>query len=132
MQFTRTVLCIDDDEDDRQMVCEAVGEIDASIEVIHASRGEEALEYLRKAKEEQKLPCLIMMDIRMPGMGGRDLILELEKDHVLAKIPRAVFSTFISPIDKEFFSAHGAETVRKPTDFETLLKVVEDILRKCA
>ncbi len=41
----RTVLCVDDDEDDRELVCVTINNIDPQIKVVHAENGVEAIDY---------------------------------------------------------------------------------------
>src|SRR5919112_921682 len=96
----RTVLCVDDDADDREVVCYTINEIDPSLQVVHAVNGVEAIEYLVKAKEDAALPCLVILDINMPKMDGKQTLAEIKKDKQLCELPIVIFSTSDNPIDR--------------------------------
>jgi len=128
---TKTVLCVDDDADDREIVCFTIGEIDPSMEVVHAADGIEALDYLAKAKEEAALPCLIILDINMPRMDGKQTLAEIKKDEDLSTLPVVVFSTSNSAIDKLYCDRFGVELVTKPTTMHTIQAEVKRLLQPC-
>ncbi|HVG16463.1 MAG TPA: response regulator, partial [Chitinophagaceae bacterium] len=86
-QAARTVLCVDDDADDREIVCFTISKIDSSLRVVHAEDGLEALDYLTRAKEEDTLPCLVILDINMPRMDGKQTLAEIKKDNQLSGVP---------------------------------------------
>jgi CheY-like chemotaxis protein len=127
----RTVLCVDDDADDREIVCAVINEIDPSYKVVHAENGHEAHQYLNAAKKHGDFPCLIILDINMPVMDGKETLVELKKDEVLKQIPVAMFSTSSSPADVAFFSTHGVELVKKPNDLSAIAVEVTKLLSYC-
>ena len=131
MSTTRTVLCVDDDADDREIVCATIGEIDPSLEVIHAADGEEALNYLAKAKEQRTLPCLVILDINMPRMDGKQTLSEIKKDDQLSALPVVVFSTSNNPIDKQYCDRFGVELITKPSTMHTMQDEVKRPLQPC-
>jgi CheY-like chemotaxis protein len=128
----KTVLCVDDDPDDREIVCTVIQEIDPSIEVIHAENGIEAHEILKSAKEKQTLPCLIILDVNMPKMDGKETLIEIKKDDGLNSIPVVMFTTSNSPVDKMFFSAYGVDLVTKPNEMSRIHTEVKALLHYCA
>ena len=128
---SRTVLCVDDDADDREIVCFTIGEIDPSLHVIHAEDGVEALNYLTKAKLEETLPCLVILDINMPRMDGRQTLSEIKKDDQLAALPVVVFSTSNNPVDKLYCERFGVELVTKPATMHTMQNEVKRLLQPC-
>jgi CheY-like chemotaxis protein len=71
MRFERTVLLIDDDHDDLEMLQEALKSIDADHTIVEAHNGIEGLEKLQELAAAETLPCLIVLDINMPKMDGR-------------------------------------------------------------
>ena len=68
-----TILYAEDDLDDLFMIRQAFEQFDSSTEILHVNDGFEALEQLKKARENHQLPCLIILDINMPGMSGLEL-----------------------------------------------------------
>jgi CheY-like chemotaxis protein len=131
-QPTRIVLCVDDDPDDRDLVCYTIGEIDPSLKVAHAADGAEALRYLSKAKAEDALPCLVILDINMPKMDGKQTLAEIKKDGDLSELSVVVFSTSSNAIDKLYCERYGVELVTKPSNMQNMHDEVKRLLHPCA
>jgi CheY-like chemotaxis protein len=125
------VLHIDDDPDDQQLFKNAILSLDAHSEVIVAEDGAEGIEYLLLMKEQKNLPCIIVLDINMPKVNGRETCVAIKKDEVLATIPLVIFSTSNSALDKLFFENKDVLYITKPTNFQNILEVVSDMLDKC-
>ena len=128
---TKTVLCVDDDEDDREIVCFTIGEIDASLQVVHAKDGLDALDYLTKAKQENTLPCLVILDINMPRMDGKQTLAAIKEDNYLSKVPVVVFSTSGNSDDKLYCDRYGTKLVTKPSSMHTMKDEVKRLLQPC-
>lgn len=79
------VLCVDDDSDDQLMVSETIMGLEPSIIVATAFNGLEALQYLNTSINEVKMPCLIIMDINMPLLDGKQTLVRIKKDERLKK-----------------------------------------------
>jgi CheY-like chemotaxis protein len=88
--MTMTILYADDDKDDRDLLAEALEQIDPSISCITAHDGKEALNILQ---ENKTLPDYIFLDVNMPVMDGKKCLTELKKDSKLKNIPVIIFST---------------------------------------
>src|SRR5918998_1242608 len=114
----KKVLCVDDDIDDQLIVLETIQEIDDSIEVATALNGHEALDFLEKAKSEGDLPCLIIMDINMPLMDGKQTLIEIKKDKDLDGIPVVMFTTSSSQLDVAFCERYGVDFITKPINMQ--------------
>lgn len=127
----RTILCVDDDPDDQFMVLQAIRELDPSVLVITAFNGVGALEYLQAAAQKSEHPCLVILDINMPVMDGKQTLVHLKKDPGLAAIPVVLFTTSSSPMDRFFGEQYGAHFVTKPVRYQELLEKVKTLLRLC-
>lgn len=127
----RTILCIDDDADDLQLLQEAMNTIDPDCTIIKAFDGIHGITILLEMKSKNTLPCLIVMDINMPKLDGKQTFMKLQADNVLSAIPTVVFSTSSSPIDKFFFQSRGAAFITKPIRFEQLLDTASQLLTYC-
>jgi CheY-like chemotaxis protein len=130
-QSTRIVLCVDDDPDDREVVCYTIGVIDPTLQVEHAADGVEALSFLSKAKEQDALPCLVILDINMPRMDGKQTLAEIKKDEELNDIPIVVFSTSNNPADKKYCEHYGVELITKPQTMPHMHHEVQRLLQPC-
>jgi len=125
----KIVLHIDDDDDDREMVKHAIELHDKSVIMEHAVGGQEGLLALKQAKQNGRLPALIILDINMPGMDGRQVLKEIQEDSVLATIPLVLFTTSSSELDKLFANSKGVELITKPPQIDKLSQAVERFLK---
>src|SRR3712207_6429370 len=87
-----SVFYVDDDPDDQYMVKETICDIMPLAQVLTANNGIDALHYLLSLSKEQ-LPHLIIMDMNMPRMDGREAVTHIQADHTLKNIPLVLFTT---------------------------------------
>ena len=126
-----TILCVDDDFDDLQLLHETLKDTREDFEVMEAHNGKQAIEMLENLKNEGVRPCLIILDINMPVLNGKETLTLIKKDETLKDIPVVVFTTSGSNSDKNFCGAHGVEMVTKPPNFQHFKNVVQKLLRFC-
>lgn len=127
-QGQKIVLHIDDDEEDRQLVKESLCERDPDIRVQGFENGKAALLFLRRAKECAALPGLIILDLNMPLMNGREFLQKLKGDPELSAIPIVIFTTSSEPVDQAFAREHGVEFITKPPTLKQLTQTVARLL----
>lgn len=125
---SKKVLCVDDDVDDQLIVSETIQEIDDSIEVATALNGQEALEFLDQAKSSGDLPCLIIMDINMPLIDGKQALVEIKKDKTLDHVPVVMFTTSSSQLDMAFCEKYGVEFITKPINMQDFRNTIQKLL----
>jgi CheY-like chemotaxis protein len=128
--MARIVLCVDDDPDDRELIRNAIFQVDPSYTVAHATNGKEALQYLIRAAESE-LPCLVILDINMPVMDGKQVVIEIKKNEKWNELPIVVFSTSNHPADFVFCQKYGVELVTKPANFRQITSEAERLLQHC-
>ena len=87
---------------------------------------------LNQMQKDGKLPCLIVMDINMPKLDGKQTFVKLKADQHFAAIPVVVFSTSSSAMDKMFFQSKGAAFITKPIRFEQLIAAATELLTYCS
>ena len=87
------LLIIDDDEDDVQSFKDAVGRIDSDIKVYSAEGGEKGLELLKSGIR----PDYIFLDINMPGMNGKDVLIKIKANSAWNGIQIFMNSTTFNP-----------------------------------
>lgn len=125
------ILCVDDDVDDRLIISEAIKDADPSMAVLEAKNGIEARDLLHIAKTTGKLPCLVILDINMPLMDGKEMLKEIKKDDILKSLPIVFFSTSSNPKDRFFSSEYGIDFVTKPSNFSSMVTAVKAMLSRC-
>ena len=125
------ILYAEDDPDDRLLVEDALEESRLANELHFVENGEELLDYLyRRNKftelQGSRLPGLILLDLNMPKMDGREALKELKSDPKLCKIPVVVLTT--SKEEEDILRSYklGANSfVKKPVTFESLVEIVQ-------
>jgi len=134
MEFVKnpTILYMDDDADDIQMLQDAFFAIHPHYHITQASNGEEGLNYLHNMKGREHLPCLIILDLNMPKLNGKEVFRLIKSDDKLCSVPIVIFSTSDSPADKAFFHDNNTEYIIKPVCFSHFIEVAKRLLRYCA
>jgi len=112
-------MIVDDDEDDRELFCEAITEIAGHFKCVDAENGELALIYLND--EKRPLPDYIFLDLNMPRLNGKQCLAEIKKMEHLKSIPVIIYSTSNHQQDREITLQLGATGfLHKPTEFNKL------------
>lgn len=125
----RRILIVDDDEDDRDLLCEAVARIDSSIECMHAKDGEEALHLLKSA--ELSRPDLIFLDLNMPRIGGKQCLRQLKNSEDIKSIPVIIYTSSKLESDKLETRALGAcHYITKPTKLSELYLALAAVIER--
>jgi CheY-like chemotaxis protein len=119
---TETILLVDDEEYIRELGVELLG--DAGYTVITATDGESGLELYRQKQEQIDL---VILDLVIPGMGGKKCFEEVLKVNPRAKILIVSGYSANGP-GKEAIEAGARDFVGKPFDVEHMLEVVRNIL----
>jgi PleD family two-component response regulator len=124
----RSVLCVDDDEDDASLLESAVQSVNDEIQFVKMFGGEEALDYL---KETSLLPDLILMDCNMPVMNGFECLEEIKRIRKFSSIPIVMISTSASPKDIALAMDLGAtKFFTKPNTYVQLCNLVKLIFEE--
>jgi CheY-like chemotaxis protein len=127
-----TILCVDDDADDLQLLHETLKDTHDNFVVVEAHNGRQALELLQKSKNTGDHPCLIILDINMPVLNGKETLSIIKKDEMLKSIPVVVFTTSGSDSDKRFCDLHGVQMITKPPNIHSFKTAVQKLLQLCA
>ena len=131
MPGSHTIFYAEDDLDDLFIVKQAFRTQDAGIEIVHANNGFEAMETLQTLHEKNEPPSLILLDINMPGMDGRETLVRIKQHEQLKKIPAVMFSTSSSSLDREFASKWDAQFFTKPLVYAEMEKMVNTFIAIC-
>jgi CheY-like chemotaxis protein len=126
-----SILWADDDVDDLQMMREILQKSDIDFDIIEVRNGKEALQHLQIARDNASLPCLIILDINMPVMDGKETLSIIKQNRELKDIPVVIFTTSQSEMDKLFCERLGSEMITKPPTFKKLEDTVTRLLSFC-
>lgn len=127
-----SILYAEDDPDDLFIVQQAFETFESEVELIHAVDGFQTLKCLDELHAENRLPCLIIMDINMPGMNGREALIEIRQSDIFKKIPVVLFTTSSSESDKLFAREWGAEFITKPIVYDELKGLAKNFVNMCS
>lgn len=125
------ILLVDDDEDDQFLMGEALTAMGYSYELLRAGNGVEALQMLENMKREGRLPSLVILDVNMPKMDGKQTVLHIQQDMDLASIPVIIFTTSANILDKLFFLTKGVEMLTKPDEVREYYGIAKKLLNLC-
>jgi CheY-like chemotaxis protein len=124
------VLLVEDDPGDVLMTREAFEEFKVRNKLNVVSDGEEAMAYLRREGEyaDAARPDLVLLDLNLPRMDGRQVLAAIKGDEELSSIPVVVLTTSEAEEDVlRSYRLHANAYVTKPVDFERFIDVVRRI-----
>ena len=124
------VLLVEDDAGDIELAKLALAESPFPCRVTVAVNGKEAMARLRKQPPHADLPTpdLVLLDLNMPQMDGKEVLHEMKADPALARIPVVVLTT--SDVERDVIATYNlgaAGYVTKPVDVEALFKAVHTV-----
>lgn len=125
MAVPMTILLVDDDEDCRAMVREAIRACDPDHRVIERGDGASALEFLKSADIDAR-PGLIFLDVEMPAIDGLEILRRIKADPKLADIPVVMLTGVAEPDCMHKAATLGANSYTvKPVRAEQFLDTVQ-------
>jgi CheY-like chemotaxis protein len=110
-----SILLIEDSDEDYMAFTRALRDTVVTVSLPRCTRGEEALDYLygrgRFADPAHApRPALVLLDLNLPGMDGRELLTIIKGDEHLRSIPVVIVTTSHNPRDVEWCYQHGANS----------------------
>lgn len=125
------ILLVEDDPGDQKLITVSLRNQKLGNEVYTADSGEEAMEFLyRRGKysDGAPQPDLILLDLNMPGMGGKEFLRQIKKDERTKMIPVVILTS--SDSDEDIiatYNLHASGYVKKPVKLEDFKDVVKGI-----
>jgi two-component system response regulator len=125
-----TIVLADDDEDDRLLAQDAMEAAGASYDCHTVNDGQELLDFLRgvgkfEATGITSLPSVILLDLNMPILDGRETLRLLKEDPLLSSIPVVILSTSANDEDiQEGYNLGASSYMVKPSEFNTLVDMM--------
>lgn len=127
------ILLVEDDPGDQKLIKKSLLSQNIVNEVLVAESGEEALDYLTAGKAgdgEKSVPELILLDLNMPGIGGKEFLRRIKADDVLDTIPVVILTTSDSDQDVlDSYKLHASGYIKKPVtllDFQKVMDTLEE------
>lgn len=122
-----SVFIVDDDEDDRELLTDAL--IENHLLSSQIQTAVDGMDFIDKLTSATVLPSLIILDLNMPRMGGREVLSSIRENARFRHIPIIMFTTSDADIDVKDCYSLGCNTyMTKPSDYGSLLSAVQIML----
>jgi two-component system, chemotaxis family, response regulator Rcp1 len=121
------ILLVEDNPADVRLTQEALRDSKISNRLHAVGDGEQALRFLRREGEhvESPRPDLVLLDLNLPRLSGREVLAQVKADPDLRRIPVVVLTTSEAEQDiVRSYDLHANAYVRKPVDFHQFTEVV--------
>jgi two-component system, chemotaxis family, response regulator Rcp1 len=124
------ILLAEDKEDDVELTRVGFKKSKLLLNLHHVKDGEQCLAFLRKQGDYANVPTpdLLLLDLNMPRMDGREVLAEMVADETLCSIPVVVLTT--SAQDEEILKMYRlrcSSYIVKPVDFEKFLQIIRSL-----
>ncbi len=121
---------MEDSQNDVLLTRESFKRSKLVVNMHHAENGEECMAFLRKEGPyaDAPTPDLILLDLNMPVMDGREVLAEIVKDKELRKLPVVILTTSDTERDLlEMYNLRCSSYITKPVDFDQFQRVIDKI-----
>jgi CheY-like chemotaxis protein len=122
------ILYAEDDSDDFESIKEVLDQLSDQHILLHAKNGQEAVSFIENTTV---LPSLIVLDLNMPVMDGKEVLHWLKERDDYKNIRVMVFTTSSREEDVKLCQKHRCTFFRKPTLYRDLLHVAQTMLNLC-
>lgn len=126
-----TILLVEDDPADQKLVKTSLLSQKIANDLHVVNSGEEALDYLHQRGDFYSgtpRPELILLDLNMPGMGGKEFLRQVKEDEKLKQLPIIILTTSESERDIiDSYNLQASGYVNKPVTLDDFKRVMETI-----
>ena len=127
------ILLVEDNPMDVELIMDAFKEARLSNKIQVTNNGKEALKYLFGEekfgdRKEYPLPDLILLDLKMPGIDGHDVLRRIKSTEKLKRLPVIILTSSKDEGDRAMSYDNGANSyLIKPVSFDDFLQVVKQV-----
>jgi two-component system, response regulator len=128
--MNKVILLVDDNPSDIYLTRRTLKIHNIAHEIVVANDGQEALDYLfgtgqYAGRDLRQMPTVILLDMRMPGMDGLDVLRRIRNNQLTRDLPVIVFTVDEEDSDKVSSLVEGPNAyIRKPLDLDQFYKAV--------
>jgi CheY-like chemotaxis protein len=123
------ILYAEDDQDDFEVFKDALMQETDKYSLVQANNGTEVISFLEQHPDS--LPGIIVLDLNMPVMDGKQTLQWLKQNEQFKDIPVMVFTTSSREDDIKLCKTYDCTFFRKPTLYRDLLHIIQIILQIC-
>ena len=124
------ILLVEDNPGDVRLTREALKEAQIKSRLHVVSDGVEALDFLRRRGAHARAPApdIILLDLNLPRLDGKEVLAEIKADPMLRRIPTIVLSTSRADEDvAQAYDLHANCYVSKPIDMDEFIETIKQI-----
>ena len=127
----KTILIVEDNADDKELILRAFRKCSINARPVVAHDGVEALDYMHSRgmfakKEESEMPSLILLDLKLPKVDGKEVLKALRSDEKYKYIPVIILSSSSEKNDVNDCYLLGANSyIKKPIDFKEFMDIIQ-------
>lgn len=114
----RYIIFADDDVDDLELITGFFKQYSQNVNVLEFKNGKEVLKFLDDFALNASPPVLIVLDINMPRMNGREALAAIRNHNKFQNTPVIIYTTSASNEDQAFCKKYNASWVNKPYSME--------------
>ncbi len=129
-EATKHLLVVEDDPGDVLLTREALAGTTTPLDVHVVGDGEAAVDFLRRegGHSDAPRPDLVLLDLNLPRLDGREVLARIKSDPVLRSIPVVILTTSKSAEDvRRSYELHANAYVTKPAELDRFLSVVGQV-----
>lgn len=125
----RPILLVEDNETHAEAMTRALRRATCDLPIVRCPDGDEALDYLyRRGRFLQSAatarPCLILLDLHLPGRGGQELLTLIKSDAQLKAIPIVIVTTVGDPREiRRCYEGGASGFIRKRANFDETIDI---------
>ncbi len=125
------MLYADDDFDDLVLVKEAFDRFSGKVDIVTVYDGVEAVSFLENLDQKDPEPCLIILDLNMPRMNGKEALKHIRTLERFKNIPVIFFTTSSFQEDKDYARKYKAGFVSKPLSSRQFEGIAANFIKFC-
>lgn len=128
----RLVVYADDDPEDLELISEAFNDFSETVRLQTFEDGYSLVSYLSGLLPFQPAPCLIILDVNMPGLNGKETLRKIRNLPRFEQVPVVLFSTSTLPSEKAFAKSFSAGFLTKPLHSNQVRQILDQLIDHCS
>lgn len=129
----KVILLVEDNPSDIGLTQRALAKSYIANEMIVVEDGQESLDYLfgggqYSGRDLNELPALILLDLKLPRVGGLEVLRQIRADERTSRLPVVVLTTSREEQDvAQSYDLHANSYIRKPVDFTKFVEAIQHL-----
>lgn len=128
---SRYIIFADDDADDLELITGFFKQYNRNINVLEFKDGKEVLKFLDDFAVNASMPLLIVLDINMPRLNGKETLMAIRSNPKYQFVPIVIYTTSNNQSDEDFCTRYGASWVSKSASVEGVRQVAKVLAEFC-